>query len=292
MLRRQARQRREYIYRKSIEDRERTIDEKRQKVKAALDKNRTLPTDLRKDAVDIEKSLAWEDEGGDGLTTHMDDEYKWAGVEDPKIMITTSRDPSSRLKMFAKEVRLIFPGSQRINRGNYEMKQLVDACRANDVSDLILLSEHRGKPDGMIVCHLPYGPTAYFTLSNTVMRHDIPDCGTMSEAFPHLIFNNFSSRLGERIKSILKYLFPVPKDDTRRVITFANQDDFVSFRHHVYKKVEGGKDIELAEVGPRFEMKLYQIVLGTVENATSADKEWVYKPYMRTTKKRKFLTTE
>lgn len=32
----------------------------------------------------------------------MDDEYKWAGVEDPKIMITTSRDPSSRLKMFAK----------------------------------------------------------------------------------------------------------------------------------------------------------------------------------------------
>lgn len=32
----------------------------------------------------------------------MDDEYKWAGVEDPKIMITTSRDPSSRLKQFAK----------------------------------------------------------------------------------------------------------------------------------------------------------------------------------------------
>lgn len=35
----------------------------------------------------------------------MDDEYKWAGVEDPKIMITTSRDPSSRLKMFAKVSR-------------------------------------------------------------------------------------------------------------------------------------------------------------------------------------------
>lgn len=32
----------------------------------------------------------------------MDDEYKWAGVEDPKVMVTTSRDPSSRLKMFAK----------------------------------------------------------------------------------------------------------------------------------------------------------------------------------------------
>lgn len=36
-LRRQARLRREYIYRKSIEDRERTILEKKQKLKNALD---------------------------------------------------------------------------------------------------------------------------------------------------------------------------------------------------------------------------------------------------------------
>ncbi len=25
----------------------------------------------------------------------------------------------------------------------------------------------------MVVCHLPYGPTAYFGLFNTVLRHDI-----------------------------------------------------------------------------------------------------------------------
>ena len=30
---------------------------------------------------------------------------------------------------------------------------------------------------------------------------------------------------------------------------------FNNFRHHVYHKTEGGKKIELAEVGPRFEMK-------------------------------------
>lgn len=38
----------------------------------------------------------------------MDDEYRWAGVEDPKIMITTSHDPSSRLKMFVKVHRHLF----------------------------------------------------------------------------------------------------------------------------------------------------------------------------------------
>ncbi|XP_074654562.1 U3 small nucleolar ribonucleoprotein IMP4-like [Tubulanus polymorphus] len=289
MLRRQARLRREYIYRKSIEDRDRTIAEKKQKLKNAIDENKQLPTDLASDAVALEKTLNWDDEGADGLTTHIDDEYRWAGVTDPKIVVTTSRDPSSRLKMFAKEMRLIFPNSQRINRGNYEMKQLMDACRANEVTDLILLHEHRGQPDGLIVCHLPYGPTAHFTMSNTIMRHDIPDSGTMSEAYPHLIFHNFKSRLGERVMNILKYLFPVPKDESKRVITFANEGDQISFRHHIYKKVDH-KEIELTEVGPRFELKLYEIKQGTLENAETADVEWVYRPYMNTAKKQFFLS--
>jgi len=35
-------------------------------------------------------------------STHIDNEYSRAGVNDPKIMITTSRDPSSKLLQFAK----------------------------------------------------------------------------------------------------------------------------------------------------------------------------------------------
>ena len=53
--------------------------------------------------------------------------------------------------------------------------------------------------DGLVICHLPFGPTAYFSLANVVMRHDIPDVGKMSEQFPHLIFENFTSKLGERV---------------------------------------------------------------------------------------------
>ena len=64
--------------------------------------------------------------------------------------------------------------------------------------------------DGLVVSHLPFGPTAYFTLSNTVMRHDIPKIGTMSEAYPHLIFHNFNSKLGERVscKLVISVIFP------------------------------------------------------------------------------------
>ena len=51
----------------------------------------------------------------------------------------------------------------------------------------------------MIICHLPYGPTAYLNLSNVVMRHDIPDVGKMSEEFPLLMFDGFTSDLAMRV---------------------------------------------------------------------------------------------
>ncbi|KAK6185351.1 hypothetical protein SNE40_007604 [Patella caerulea] len=291
MLRRQARLRREYVYRKTQENKLRTIQENKQTIKKSLDENRRIPSQLAEKAIDIQKTIGWDDEGGEGATTNVDDEYKWAGVEDPKIIVTTARDPSSKLKEFAKEVKLLFPNSQRINRGHYDIKQLVEACRANSVTDLVIISEHRGTPVGLIVCHLPYGPTAYFSLFNVIMRHDIPEVGTMSEAFPHLIFQNFSSKLGNRVQNILKYLFPVPKEDSKRIVTFINDDDFISFRHHVYEKGEG-KEIKLKEVGPRMEMKIYQILQGTIENTATADVEWVHRPYMNTAKKRKFLSDE
>jgi U3 small nucleolar ribonucleoprotein protein IMP4 len=77
----------------------------------------------------------------------------------------------------------------------------------------------------------------------------------------------------------------VPKPDSKRVITFANNQDFLSFRHHVFKKTMiGSREIELQECGPRFELQLYQIKLGTLEQK-EAENEWVLRPYMNTAKK-------
>lgn len=203
-------------------------------------------------------------------------------------MITTSRDPSSRLLQFAKELKIMFPNSQRINRGSHVMDDIVKTCKTNDVTDLIIIHEHRGVPDAMIVCHFPYGPTAYFSLHNVILRHDLKSeiSGTISEAYPHLIFNEFQTSLGRRVRSILKYLFPVPKEDSKRVLSFCNRSDYISFRHHVYAKE--GRNVELTELGPRFEMKLYEIKMGTIDNV-DADTEWVLRPFMNTSKKRDFL---
>lgn len=46
--------------------------------------------------------------------------------------------------------------------------------------------------------------------------------------------------------------------------------------------------METKELGPRFELKPYQIVLGTVDQV-SAQKEWVLRPYMNSAKKKSYL---
>lgn len=301
-LRRQARLRREYLYRKSIQDRHAAAQQRKDKVKAALQEGKEIPTSLQGKALSLMAAGDWDDPGPQlavelggeaaGGPTNIDDEYRWAGVEDPKVVITTSRDPSSKLKQFAKEMKLLFPNSQRINRGNYDSKQLMQACRSNEVTDFIVVHETRGNPDALVISHLPNGPTAFFTLADVVMRHDIPGLGTMSEQFPHLVFHNFKTPLGERTRNILKYLFPVPKDTSQRVVSFINWDDWVLFRQHTYKKVNEGKDNELQEIGPRFSMKLYRIIMGTLDQDGAADVEFVLRPYMNTARKRRYLSEE
>lgn len=287
-VRRNARLRKEYIYRKSLEGKEKVQYEQKRKIRMALQEGKTIPTELKNDYDSLKKDIDYDDENTAELRSTMDDEYARAGIMDPKILVTTARNPSSRLSSFAKEMKLVFPNAQRINRGGTVMKEIVDVSRRNDITDIIILHEHRGEPDGMIITHLPFGPTAYFGLSNCVLRHDLPErAKTMSEAYPHLIFHNFSSSIGQRLQTVLKYLFPVPKDETKRVMTFANNNDTISFRHHAYEK-ESYKEVNLHECGPRFEMKLYKLKLGTMD-MTEAEDEWVLRPYMNSAKRRKVL---
>ena len=48
------------------------------------------------------------------------------------------------------------------------ISEIIESCRAHDYTDVVLVHEHRGVPDGLIVSHLPFGPTAYFGLLNVV----------------------------------------------------------------------------------------------------------------------------
>lgn len=292
--RRNARLRREYLYRKSLSTAEASGYEDKRRIRDALSQGKALPTELRASYDKLKAEIDHEDakhEPGSAATSHVDDEYGDAGWTDPRVCVTTSRGASSRLKQFAKEVRLLVPNATRINRGTHRVDELVAVCKTSDFTDLVVVQETRGEPDGLVVCHLPLGPTAYFTLSGGVLRHDLEGgSAPMSEAYPHVVLNNFQTPLGRRVGNILKCLFPIPKLDTRRIVTFSNAEDHISFRHHVYSKENGNTTdkVTLYEVGPRFEMRLYQIKLGTLE-MKDAETEYVLRPYMNTASKRTVL---
>lgn len=239
------------------------------------------------------------DESADKTTAEeldLDDEYaQLSGIVDPRILVTTSRDPSARLAAFAKEIRLLLPTAIRMNRGNLILPELVRSAKASGLSDAILLHEHRGTPTAMTVSHLPHGPTVSFSLHNVVLRHDIPGSvrGTVSESYPHLIFDGFTTPLGKRIVKVLKHIFPPREPITTknkmgsRVVTFKNIDDSIEVRHHVFVRT-GYDSVELAEVGPRMTLRPFEIRGGTLENK-DGDVEWHLSQYTRTAKKKNYL---
>ncbi|XP_008236840.2 PREDICTED: U3 small nucleolar ribonucleoprotein protein IMP4-like [Prunus mume] len=281
----------EYLYRKSLEGKERLLYENKRKIREALQGGKPIPTELRNEEAELRREIDLEDENTAVPRTHIDDEYAKAAERDPKILITTSRNPSAPLVQFAKELKLVFPNAQQMNRGGQVISEIIETCRAHDFTDVVLVHENRGLPDGLFIIHLPFGPTALFELRNVVRRHDIKDkkaMGTMPQVYPHVILDNFTTKLGERTANILKHLFPVPKPDTKRIITFANQSDYISFTHHTYGKHGGLKSIVLEEIGPRLEMRPFKIKLGTLDQNEAQD-EWVFKPYMNTAKKQKFI---
>ena len=202
MLRRNIRIKKEFLYKKEQErDNEKASSNRHSKLKKDAEAN------VLKDPSLLKKKI--------------DDEYVQEDYTDPAILITTSRNPSTRLLKFFKEMGLTLPNATRMNRGAYKLKDIVDMCIKRGFTDLMLLHEHKGEPDGMIVSHLPNGPTVYMGLGNTVLRHDVDSkSDNISQVYPHLIFHNFGGKVGTRLQRVLQHLFPIPNEESKRVMSF------------------------------------------------------------------------
>ncbi|OBR07591.1 Brix domain-containing protein [Colletotrichum higginsianum IMI 349063] len=309
MIRKQARQRRDYLYRKAQILKDAETGEKRAQLRSALAAGKPLDPEIARDKT-LRKDFQY-DQSKPELSAQeemdLDDEYSMlSGVSEPRVLVTTSRDCSSRLAAFSKEIRLLLPTSVRLNRGNLILPDLVQSCKSNALTDLVLLHEHRGNPTALTISHLPHGPTVSFSLHNVVLRHDIPGSirGSVSEAYPHLIFEGFKSRLGQRIVKVLKHLFP-PRDPIssrskigNRVVTFLNNVSHFSFQDltgpiltdhdsHVFVRTSYDS-VELAEVGPRMTMRPFEIRGGTLDSK-EGDVEWHLTHYTRTGRKKEYL---
>ncbi|KAJ8983266.1 hypothetical protein NQ317_007166 [Molorchus minor] len=235
-------------------------------IETLREKDVTTVTDLSLD----ENELIREDLEHDELSDYYKQSYE------PKVLITYSDNPLRKTRIFGRELTRIIPNSVSLYRNRSGVKKIVKSAIKKDFTDILVINENRKEPDGLLVIHLPNGPTAYFKVSNvkitTELRKNHKD---ITAHRPEVILNNFSTRLGLTIGRMLGALFHYdPEFVGQRAVSFHNQRDYIFFRHYRYGFNDDGTKAKLKELGPRFTLKLRSLQKGTFDSKYG-QYEWI-----------------
>ncbi|CAI4232525.1 unnamed protein product [Auanema sp. JU1783] len=208
----------------------------------------------------------------------------------PKVLLTMSPFAKSTTWKFCYEMMKLIPDAEIFSRKGVPLKKVVKQAIAKEYTDLIVVHEDNKKPNGIIFCHLPEGPTAYFKINSLTFTKDIKKkIGETTSHHPEVILNNFNTRLGHSIARMFACLFPHdPNFKGRRVVTLHNQRDYVFFRHHRYEFKKEGQKAALLELGPRFTLRLKWLQKGTFDTRWG-EFEWVLKRHEMETSRRRFF---
>lgn len=149
----------------------------------------------------------------------------------PKIMITTRPKCSKKLYDFVGDLMQMIPNAFYYPRGTLTVTKMAEYATNKEFTHLIILSEKNKVCNGLLVSHLPEGPTAFFKVENWHFMwfaqescvtflplpvqlssfqpgSALPGHGRPTSHIPELILNNFDSRLGRRSGRFLASLFP------------------------------------------------------------------------------------
>lgn len=202
--------------------------------------------------------------------------HYYANLYTPKVLITFADNPLTKTRKFGKELSRIIPNSLSKVRNRSSIKKMVKAAQTEGFTDLVVINEDHRQPNGMLVIHLPDGPTAYFKLSNVKITKEMKrNYREMTTHRPEVILTNFTTRLGLNIGRMFGALFHHdPEFKGRRAVTFHNQRDYIFFRHHRYEFTKDGRRAKLRELGPRFTLKLQSLQEGTFDTKCG-DFEWM-----------------
>ena len=91
----------------------------------------------------------------------------------PKVLITSSHKPSLKSHLFMKEIKKCIPNSDIVPRCGNDLKKIIPAAEGKGYTALIVVNEDRKLPNGLLVVHLPKGPSAYFKLTSFKRGYDI-----------------------------------------------------------------------------------------------------------------------
>ena len=72
-----------------------------------------------------------------------------------------------------KELSRIIPNSEPMWRRQSSIKKMIKGAVDRKFTDIVVINEDNRIPNGMLITHLPEGPTAHFRLSNVKIAKEI-----------------------------------------------------------------------------------------------------------------------
>lgn len=91
----------------------------------------------------------------------------------PKVLITSSNRPSLKSHFLMKEMNKCIPNSHIKLRNGTDLKKVIPLAGSRGYTAVIVVNEDRKMPNGLLIVHLPEGPSAYFKVSGFRRGYEI-----------------------------------------------------------------------------------------------------------------------
>eukprot|EP00866_Antonospora_locustae_P001893 jgi/Antlo1/1893/64 len=239
----------EYLRRKEAEQVQNEIETKKKAIHEAYAAHEKIPHHLREEAQEVLTQIIYDIQEAPDEKPH------------PYVLVTTSREPSSMLRAFAKRISLIFNG-KLISRGSMGLLDVKNLCETSGATSLIIVGEAHGRPSSMSFSFHPAGPSFNFT----IISHKMSKTNKFS-TLAGFIAEGFVSERDVKIKTFFSLLFPREKK-YKRYLMMLNKGETVVVKHFNMEE-----DLCLV-------MKLYEV------KTDEFDKECVIRPFINAGKEK------
>lgn len=199
----------QFLIKKEEESLLKNTASKKEALKQCFDLSRAIPHELRADAEDILSEIIH--------NIVSDSEHPR-----PRVVVTTSRDPSSKLREFSKRLSLVFNGSL-LSRGNATLSDISSYATECGATCLMILREAKGVPRSVTFSFYPKGPTFSFSIDRFECRKR---SGTFAGSAA-IIFEGFEGEIDLRVKTFFSLLFEKRKRYRRQLVMAKAEGKYV-----------------------------------------------------------------
>ena len=174
-----------------------------------------------------------------------------------KILITTSRRTSNRVRTFIRDLCSVIPGLERFNRGGMSLSELLSRIKLSSAIGALIISMYRGNPGTMQLLSPDGTEALHVKMESALLRREIqPKKETRIKTIRKIYVQNDCSEETMLIASMIADIVGMSPISIPSVADFENGSANASYMW--FQDFSDGKtlwthynSITMTEIGPR-----------------------------------------